>query len=115
MPKGNFAQLPQDGRRRGYRARACPYRFDHHGSHIAASCQNARYSRDIVRLDQDDIRSDLRKHTGGRRAVEVLLYAERRMIVPTVEVAHEAHDLALAARGARKADREVRSFVSRGS
>ena len=92
----------QNGRRRGYRARACPYRFDHHGSHIVASCENARYTRDIVRGRSDDIRaatSGSHRRSACRRGAPS---RERRMIVPTVEVAHGAHDLPFAARGAQE-------------
>ena len=114
VPGGNLAQLLQERRRRGYRAGTAPNRLDYHSGHVAALTENARHARGVVRLDQDDVGSDVGKHADGRRAVEVLFDAERRMVVPAVEVGLEAHDLALPGRRAGEAHREERRFGPRG-
>ena len=53
------------------------------------------------------------QHADAWAAVEVIVHAERDLVVPAVEMRLEAHDPALARLRARKPHRELRRFRAR--
>src|SRR5258707_148263 len=54
------------------------------------------------------------RHAGRRCAVKVRIGARRHIVMPTMEVAGETHDLVLAGVGTREPDRHVRGLGARG-
>ena len=58
---------------------------------------------DVFGRGQQDVAGDLFEQPRGRAAVEVVVHPERRVVLPSVEVALQAHQLLLPGAGAREA------------
>jgi len=104
----DLAQLAQHGVRGRHGTGAGAERLDQHGGDVVACGQQVLHGGHVVDRHEDDAGRDFAQHAGRGRAVEVVLGAERDVVVPAVEVALETDDLFLAARGARDSQREVR-------
>ena len=73
-----------------------------------------RVPLEVLGGGEQDVARDLFEQPRGRAAVEVIVDAERGVVLPAVEVALEAHQLLLSGAGAREAKRHQVGFGAGG-
>ena len=89
-------------------------RLQHDRRDVVPGFEQGAGSVNVVGRGEQDVAGDLFEQPRGRAAVEVVVHPERRVVLPSVEVALEAHQLLLPGAGAREAQRDQVGFRAGG-